>query len=234
MLIISSFIEWFKFKDSLFLYFRIMFVVIVSSLWWRDVSRESREGDHRRVTQDGLKIGIALFIFREVIFFVAWFWGFFHRRVVPTFELGLIWPPYNITPLNPFEVPLFNTVILLRSGITVTWAHHNLLVNKRGAAPIRITILLGAGFTSLQLFEYQNSLFSMRDRRYGSTFFVSTGFHGLHVLIGTLFLRVVMFYINRDHLTIRRHLRGELAIWYWHFVDVVWLFLFSFIYWWAF
>lgn len=214
---------------------RTLFLTLFTFLWWRDVSRErTGEGFHRIKVQDGLKWGMILFIFREVIFFFAWFWSFFHHRLNPVFDLGLRWPPFRLTPLDPFRVPLLNTAILLSSGIRVTWAHHNLFKNHNILFPILITIFLGILFTLFQLFEYINSFFAIRDSVYGTSFFVITGFHGLHVLIGTLFLVAITFRRTNIHFS-PTHLVGfEFSIWYWHFVDVVWLFLFSFVYWWGF
>jgi cytochrome c oxidase subunit 3 len=174
-----------------------------------------------------------LFILGEIWFFAAFFWGFFHYSFNPAQELGLIWPPVGIYVFNPFNVPLLNTAILVSSGATVTWAHHRLLTNKSLIFPIISTLILGIYFTFLQGIEYFISRFSIRDRAYGSVFFIATGFHGLHVLIGTTFLTFCFFRFLKNLTSAWNHLGFELAIWYWHFVDVVWLFLFSCIYWWG-
>jgi cytochrome c oxidase subunit 3 len=205
-------------------------------LWWRDVSRESTyQGFHRFVVQKGLKLGIILFILSEVLFFRRFFWTFFHRRLVPINEIGLNWPPFNVTPLNPFQVPLLNTCILLRSGVRVTWSHHALINNLKSAKlSLEVTIFLGVYFTFLQWFEYNDSSFCINDSIFGSTFFVATGFHGLHVIIGSIFLFFSLLRLVKNHFSQFHHLGYEIAIWYWHFVDVVWLFLFSIIYWWRF
>ena len=176
-----------------------------------------------------------LFILSEVCFFFAFFWAFFHRRLAPTIELGNRWPPTGINPLSPWGVPLLNTIVLLSSGVTVTWAHHAILAGnqKEGTLGLLLTVILGGYFTFLQGIEYFESRFSIRDRVYGTTFFVATGFHGLHVLIGRTFLLVCLVRHVKMHFTEGHHLGFEAAAWYWHFVDVVWLFLFVSIYWWG-
>jgi len=205
--------------------------------WWRDVSREATfQGHHTLIVKRGIKRGIILFIVRELLFFFRFFWAFFHARLSPDIELGMIWPPSGIRCFNPYHVPLLNTTILLSSGVTVTWAHHRILEKQYTNAfkSLLITILLGIYFTALQIFEYIEAPFTIRDRIYGTSFFIATGFHGLHVLIGTSFLIVNIIRIFYGHLSRYHHFRFEAAAWYWHFVDVVWLFLFTFVYWWTF
>ncbi len=214
-----------------------LFLVIITIFhWWRDVVREATIiGFHTLTTARGLRIGIILFIVSEVCFFFAFFWAFFHRRLAPTIELGNNWPPIGINRLSPWGVPLLNTVVLLSSGVTVTWSHHSLLVGyyKEALISLAFTVILGIYFTFLQAIEYLETRFSLRDRVYGTTFFVATGFHGLHVLIGTSFLLVCLLRHIFLHFTNTHHLGFEAAAWYWHFVDVVWLFLFVSIYWWG-
>lgn len=224
----------FKFRSASFFIINIFILFMFSFLWWRDISREGAIlGDHRLKVQDGLKWGIFLFIFSEVIFFIAWFWSFFHNSLSPVQDIGLLWPPLETHPLDPFRVPLLNTAILLSSGVRCTWAHHNLQKNKRIHIRIVGTLILGATFTLFQGFEYLNSPFSISDSVFGTTFFVATGFHGIHVLVGTLFLMVCLLRAINKEINFSHHLGFEFAIWYWHFVDVVWLFLFTFIYWWG-
>lgn len=204
--------------------------------WWRDVSREATFlGAHTSYVARGLRWGIILFILSEVCFFVAFFWAFFHRRLAPTPELGCCWPPVGITPINPFRVPLLNTAVLLASGVTVTWAHHRLIEGNRPNAiqALALTVGLGIYFTFLQVGEYVSAPFTIADGIYGTTFYVSTGFHGLHVIIGTIFLSVCLARLVLWHFSPGHHFGFEAAAWYWHFVDVVWICLYLCIYWWG-
>lgn len=221
---------------SSLMFFGLFLVIATMAIWWRDVIREGTfEGHHTLIVQKGLRYGMLLFIVSEVMFFFAFFWAFFHSSLAPTVEIGSIWPPEGIHPFNPMEVPLLNTIILLSSGITVTWAHHALISGFRFEAiyGLILTILLAILFTGLQAFEYLEASFNIADGIYGSTFFMATGFHGFHVIIGTLFLTVCLFRAIKYHFTPRHHFGFEAAAWYWHFVDVVWLFLFVTIYWWG-
>jgi len=218
----------------IFLGLFIIFLTIFQ--WWRDVVREATyQGFHTSNVTKGLRWGIVLFIISEVLFFFAFFWAFFHRRLAPTPELGCVWPPTGITPINPFSVPLLNTAVLLASGVTVTWAHHALIEGNRSNAiqGLIITVALGIYFTFLQAGEYMEAPFTIADRVYGTTFYVATGFHGLHVLIGTTFLLVCLIRQTYYHFSSGHHFGFEAAAWYWHFVDVVWIFLFLSIYWWG-
>ena len=214
--------------------FTLLFLVIFQ--WWRDIARESTlQGFHTTIVIKGLRWGIILFILSEVCFFFGFFWAFFHARLAPTHEIGCVWPPTGINVINPFSVPLLNTAILLSSGVTVTWAHHSLMAGTRENALISLslTIALGIYFTLLQASEYLEASFSIADRVYGTTFFVTTGFHGLHVIIGTLFLSVCLIRTFMNHFSASHHFGFEAAAWYWHFVDVVWIFLYLCIYWWG-
>lgn len=205
-------------------------------VWWRDVIRESTyEGHHTSVVQIGLRYGMILFIISEVMFFLAFFWAFFHSSLAPTVEIGAIWPPKGIEVLDPWGIPFLNTLILLSSGAAVTWAHHAILAGLKEQAIYGLvaTILLAIIFTAFQGMEYVEAPFTISDGIYGSTFFLATGFHGLHVIIGTLFLLVCCLRQYMGHLTPKHHFGFEAAAWYWHFVDVVWLFLFVSIYWWG-
>jgi cytochrome c oxidase subunit 3 len=205
-------------------------------LWFRDITTEGTYlGDHTLVVQKGLTIGVSLFIVTEVFFFLSIFWAYFHSSLAPTVELGSQWPPAGVTALNPMTVPLLNTILLLSSGATVTYAHHALIEGNRKATilGVAMTILLATLFTRLQGFEYMDADFTIRDGVYGSCFFFSTGFHGFHVIIGTIFIRVGFYRIIRYHYTSEHHIGLESAILYWHFVDVVWLFLYAAVYWWG-
>jgi len=214
----------------------LLLIILTIYQWWRDIAREGTlQGHHTPTVQKSLRYGIILFIISEVCFFFGFFWTFYHSSLAPTPDLGILWPPKGIFPLNPYEIPLLNTAILLGSGVTVTWAHHSLIENNRKdiIVSLLLTILLGIYFTSLQVIEYYNSSFNISDNTYGSTFFVATGFHGAHVLIGTSFLLICLLRQLLFHFTSSHHFGFEAAAWYWHFVDVVWLFLFISIYWWG-
>jgi cytochrome c oxidase subunit 3 len=204
--------------------------------WWRDVIREAEyEGHHTAVVQIGLRYGMALFIASEVMFFVVWFWGYFNAALFPGDAVGGVWPPRGIKTFEPFGLPFLNTLILLTSGTTVTWAHHSLLHGRRKGLVqgLILTVLLGIAFTAIQAYEFSHAAFGFTEGIYASTFFMATGFHGAHVIIGTIFLSVCLFRAMAGHFTAQQHFGLEAAAWYWHFVDVVWLFLFSCIYWWG-
>jgi cytochrome c oxidase subunit 3 len=205
-------------------------------VWWRDVIREATfEGHHTKTVQTGLRYGMILFIVSEIMFFFAFFWAFFHSSLAPSIEIGSMWPPKGISVLNPWDIPFLNTIILLSSGASVTWAHHAILAGQRmqGVYSLVVTILLASVFTSLQVMEYMEAPFTISDGIYGSTFYMATGFHGFHVFVGTLFLGVCLVRLYKHHFTQNHHFGFEAAAWYWHFVDVVWLFLFVAIYWWG-
>ena len=227
---------WFHGYGTTALILGLTITIIVIIQWWRDVIREATfQGFHTSKVSEGIRLGIILFITSEVLFFFAFFWAFFHRRLAPTPELGSIWPPVGISPINPFSIPLLNTGVLLASGVRVTYAHHALTAGewKSGVQGLAITVALGMYFTFLQAEEYLEAPFSIADRVYGSTFFVATGFHGLHVLIGSAFLIVCLIRHLFFHFSTSHHFGFEAAAWYWHFVDVVWLFLYLCIYWWG-
>jgi cytochrome c oxidase subunit 3 len=200
--------------------------------WWRDVVKESRADDHTPVVQLGLRYGMVLFIASEVMFFVAWFWAYFHNFFDPAPQVGGVWPPQGIETFDPWHLPLLNTLILLTSGTTVTWAHHALQTGDRKGLVqgLILTVLLGMSFTGLQAVEYSHAGFAFAGNIYGATFFMATGFHGFHVLVGTIFLIVCLLRAQSGHFTPTKHFGFEAAAWYWHFVDVVWLFLFLCIY----
>jgi len=202
--------------------------------WWSDVVREANTGDHTPIVQLHHRYGMILFIASEVMFFVAWFWAYFNASLFPSAAavVGGVWPPKGIEVLDPFEIPLLNTFILLLSGTTVTWAHHALIEGDRTSAKqgLWLTVLLGLTFTSLQAYEYSHAAFGLAGNVYGSTFYMATGFHGFHVIIGTIFLAICLRRMYNGDFTSRQHFGVEAAAWYWHFVDVVWLFLFISIY----
>ena len=212
--------------------------------WWRDVVDEAEhQGHHTRVVQLSHRYGMILFIASEVMFFVAWFWAYFSTALFPTDVhqvmrgdfIGHVWPPNGIETFNPWHLPLLNTLILLTSGTTVTWAHHGLLHDDRDSLKwgLVLTIVLGISFTSIQAYEYMHAPFHYAGHIYGATFFMATGFHGFHVIIGTIFLTVCLIRALAGQFTPKQHIGFEFAAWYWHFVDVVWLFLFACIYVWG-
>jgi cytochrome c oxidase subunit III len=257
-------ITWMHRTPETAIYSTIAFVIGIIGIaytmigWWRDVIFEAEvEGDHTRVVQISHRYGMILFIASEVMFFVAWFWAYFNTALFPAdvqnhardILLGCgfgtdiskgcptpgTWPPHGIDTFDPWHFPLLNTLILLTSGTTVTWAHHSLLENNRKGLiqGLLCTIALGLAFTCVQAWEYGHAAFHFSGNIYGATFFMATGFHGAHVIIGTTFLIVCLFRAKAGQFTPTQHLGFEFAAWYWHFVDVVWLFLFACIYVWG-
>lgn len=218
--------------------FNIGFITLVCSmsLWFRDVISEATYlGNHTLAVQRGLNMGIGLFIVSEALFFLAIFWTFFHSALSPTGELGAHWPPSGIESINAFELPLLNTIILLSSGVAVTYAHHCVIHGERRGAldGLYLTVVLAIEFTVLQGLEYSVSQFTIADGTFGSCFYFGTGFHGFHVIIGTAFIAVGLWRVLAYHSTENHHLGLESSILYWHFVDVVWLFLYVSVYYWG-
>nr|YP_009971843.1 cytochrome c oxidase c subunit 3 [Olenecamptus bilobus]QNH68730.1 cytochrome oxidase c subunit 3 [Olenecamptus bilobus] len=229
-------IKWFHLFNHDLLLLGFLITILVMYQWWRDITREGTyQGLHTYQVTMGLRWGMILFITSEVFFFISFFWGFFHNSLSPSIELGMIWPPKGIQTFNPLEIPLLNTLILLTSGLTVTWAHHSLMENNHTQAlqGLILTVTLGIYFTILQAYEYIEAPFTIADSVYGSSFFMATGFHGLHVIIGSTFLLVCLIRHYFSHFSSIHHFGFEAAAWYWHFVDVVWLFLYISIYWWG-
>ncbi len=219
-------------------------VLYTMAAWWSDVTREAeRGGYHTRVVQISHRYGMIMFIASEVMFFVAWFWAYFDaslfageaKQFIRAEFTGGSWPPKGIEVFDPWHLPLLNTLILLTSGTTVTWAHHALLHDDREGLKwgLILTCVLGAIFSVVQVYEYQHAAFGFKGHIYGATFFMATGFHGFHVFVGTIFLIVCLARALKGHFTPKQHLGFEFAAWYWHFVDVVWLFLFVAIYLWG-
>jgi cytochrome c oxidase subunit 3 len=214
-------------------------VLFVMYAWWSETVRENHAGDHTPVVLIGLRYGFILFIMSEIMFFAAWFWSFFKHAMYPMGELSPIEDGHfaeGIALFDPWSLPLINTLILLCSGAAATWAHHALVHgNKRNELKqgLWIAIGLGAIFTVFQAYEYSHAAFGFSGNIYGANFFMATGFHGFHVIVGTIFLFICLMRVYKGHFTETNHLGFEAAAWYWHFVDVVWLFLFAAVYIWG-
>ena len=210
--------------------------LVVSALWWRDIVREGTyEGAHTFQVQYGLRFGMILFIVSEIMLFFAFFWAYFHSSLNPVADIGGVWPPKWIEVINPWLIPLLNTAILLTSGASLTWSHAAVLGGYRLEAitGLLFTLVLAVFFTAFQAYEYLNAPFGISDGIYGTTFYMLTGLHGFHVIVGTLFLGVALYRQTIHHYTVNNHIGYESAAWYWHFVDVVWIFLFLAVYSWG-
>nr|ALO64526.1 cytochrome c oxidase subunit III [Andrena semilaevis] len=227
----------------LFIYMKMTSIMLMSMFtlilclmqWWRDVIRESTyQGYHTLTVTKLIKMSMILFIISELMFFVAFFWTYFHSSIAPSIEIGMTWPPTSIKQLNPYNIPLLNSVVLISSGMTITWTHYSMLTEKMTETKISflMTIILGMYFTFLQIIEYFEATFCFNDSIYGSIFFMTTGFHGSHVNIGLIFLSSCFMRLTKNHFSKIHHLHFETASWYWHFVDIIWLFLYITIYWW--
>ncbi len=210
-------------------------LLLTVSLWFRDILREGSMGYHTMKVQRGLKMGMILFIVSEIMFFFSLFWAFFHSSIAPTVWIWLSWPPPGVEPPNAYAIPFLNTVVLLASGVSLTVCEVGVRMRNKGIARkfLRLTILLGLYFTGLQVYEYTVSTFSMSDGIYGTTFFLTTGFHGFHVLAGTTFLYVCLIRLSKTQFSSVHHVGLTCAAWYWHFVDIVWLFVYSWLYLWG-
>nr|ALO77651.1 cytochrome c oxidase subunit 3 [Anaspis sp. ANA01] len=236
LMLMTGMIKWFHFFNTSLFFLSLISMILIMYQWWRDISREATfQGHHTLSVSLGMRWGMILFITSEVLFFASFFWSFFHNSLAPAVEIGMNWPPKGIEVFNPIQIPLLNTLILLTSGLTVTWSHHSIMENnyKQASQSLLLTVILGIYFTMLQGFEYYESSFSISDAVYGSSFFMATGFHGIHVIIGTTFLLICLIRLVNNHFSQIHHFGFEAAAWYWHFVDVVWLFLYISIYWWG-
>lgn len=227
----------YNFEGSSTIFLTSTFLLIWSAgSWWFDITMEGfRGGHHTKKVRFGLRMAMALFIISEIMFFFGFFWALFHSSLSPVHNIGGVWPPVGIEVLSPWGVPLLNTFILLTSGATVTRAHHAIQKNDSFGViyNLDLTLILAILFTKIQLMEYSESSFTISDSVYGSVFFLMTGFHGIHVFIGTCFLFVCFLRYEAGHFSRYYHFGFEAAIWYWHFVDVVWILLFICLYWWA-
>nr|YP_010140031.1 cytochrome c oxidase subunit III [Hylica paradoxa]QQK57683.1 cytochrome c oxidase subunit III [Hylica paradoxa] len=236
MSMMSGLIMMFQQKKSNLIMLGTTIVIMTMLQWWRDTIRESTfQGNHTTKVESSMKIGMILFILSEIMFFSSFFWAFFHSSLSPSMEIGMQWPPMGVKTFNPINIPMLNTMILLSSGMSMTWAHNSLLKKKfeQMIQSLLITIMMGCYFTMLQSYEYWEAPFCMSDSIYGSTFFMSTGFHGIHVIIGTMFIIITTLRSKSLHFSKKHHVGFEASAWYWHFVDVIWLFLYISIYWWG-
>jgi len=213
--------------------FGLISVILIMSLWFRDVIRESLfQGHHTLEVQKSLVIGMILFIVSEVMFFFSFFWAFFHSSLAPTIEIGGVWPPFGISFFKANGIPLLNTFILICSGLSLSSVHVYILIMfdfliKQG---FKITLILASLFTICQFYEYLKSSFNISDSIYGSIFFMATGFHGFHVIVGSIFILVNYIRYLYHQISNKHHKGFEFSAWYWHFVDVVWIFLFLLVY----
>nr|UBR42851.1 cytochrome oxidase subunit III [Uroleucon sonchi] len=224
-----------NFKYNIMSLLNLLMILIISMMWWRDVIRESTfQGKHNFYIMNLIKFSMILFIISEMFLFISFFWNFLHNSLAPSIELGLNWPPKNIKFFNPLLIPLLNTIILLTSSFTITLTHLYLLNNSKKKTNIfmNLTIILSMYFLLLQMLEYNQATFTFSDSIFGSSFFMATGFHGLHVIIGTIFLMINSLRIMKLHFSYIHHISLELAAWYWHFIDIIWLFLYMTFYWW--
>lgn len=237
LIFIVRFIKWLHFTDLYSLMLSTFSIILVLRQWWRDIIRERTfQGIHLSNTQTNLKSRIILFIISEIFFFISIFWAYFHSSLSPRIEIGILWPPKNILIFDPYNIPLLNSIILISSGITITLSHHYLINNKISLSIqiLYFTLLLRLIFSLIQIYEYNQAPFTIADSIFGSIFFITTGFHGIHVFIGSSFLLVCLIRLIKRHFSKNRHFGYEAAIWYWHFVDIVWLFVFIWLYWWSF
>nr|YP_010154756.1 cytochrome c oxidase subunit III [Ceratina okinawana]QQX27991.1 cytochrome c oxidase subunit 3 [Ceratina okinawana] len=233
--LLLSLIIWFYMNIEIYMIFNSLNLIISMILWWRDVIRESTyQGNHTYMIMNFLKFSMILFITSELFFFISFFWTFIHSSISPNIEIGQMWPPMNISTFNPYDIPLLNSIILISSGFSITWSHYCIMNNKFKNFKISLilTIMLGIYFSSLQYIEYYEAPFCINDSIYGSIFFMTTGFHGLHVLIGITMLIISYIRSLNKHFSSIHHFQFEATLWYWHFVDVIWLFLYTLIYWW--
>nr|AXR86017.1 cytochrome c oxidase subunit 3 [Gonatocerus sp. ZCS-2018] len=236
MFMLVTLVFWFYNFNFMFSLIALFLMLLNMYQWWRDIIRESlNQGFHINIVLNGIKMGMILFIVSEVLFFFSFFWCYFHMFLSPSIEIGTLWPPMMVISFNPFFIPLLNTLILLSSGITITLSHYYLINNNldKSIMMMIFTISLGLIFTMFQMLEYNEAMFTISDSVYGSIFFMGTGFHGLHVLIGTVFLMINLYRMLMINYSLNHHFGFEAAAWYWHFVDVVWLFLYLLIYYWS-
>lgn len=237
-LLALSFTSWMhNYLDAGYLLiFAFIFVVLIFIYWTRDIVREFLYlGVHTLKSKEGINSGFNLFIISEAFFFAGFIYAYFYSALAPTIYLGASWPPVGLEALDPWGIPFLNTLILLTSGSTATYAHNALLSDRRrdGLLGLLLTIILAWAFTGLQVYEYYEASFSLSDSIYGGVFFSTVSLHGAHVVIGTLFLMVAYYRLSKFQFSAKSHIGLETSLLYWHFVDLIWLFVFSFYYIWA-
>nr|AKM70018.1 cytochrome oxidase subunit III [Phloeomyzus passerinii] len=224
-----------NYNFNLLLINNMIIILLIMMTWWRDIIRESTfQGKHNFFIMNLIKFSMILFIISEMFLFISFFWNFLHNSLSPSIELGLNWPPKNINFFNPILIPMLNTIILLTSSFTITLTHFYLLNNKKKKSIIylNLTIILSIYFIILQMIEYKQATFTFSDSIFGSSFYMATGFHGLHVIIGMMFLIINLIRMIKNHFSFIHHISFELSAWYWHFIDIIWLFLYMTFYWW--
>lgn len=222
--------------DTYMIFLNMLTTGYILGLWCRDIISEATLlGHHTQAVRNGIFIGYMLFILTEALFFFGIFWSYFHAALSPNIELGSVWPPVGIEAVNPLELPLLNTIILLSSGATITYSHHALVGRNRRDAVVGLflTLVLAITFIFFQYLEYINVSFTISDGVFGSTFFLGTGTHGVHIIVGSIMLTVMFIRMINYHFTDKHHLGYETTILYWHFLDIVWLVLFVVFYWWG-
>nr|YP_009859718.1 cytochrome c oxidase subunit III [Allorhynchium sp. GX]QKK69199.1 cytochrome c oxidase subunit III [Allorhynchium sp. GX] len=237
LFLLLGMIKWFYFYSNILIFLSTISLSSILFQWWRDVTRESTfQGCHTKFVMNNMRFGMILFIISEIFFFISFFWTYFHSSLSPSIEIGVLWPPKGIKMFNPYDIPLLNSIILISSGMTISWSHNCLIFNKMKMSYYSLinTIMLGIIFSIFQFIEYKEAPFTISDSCFGSIFFLTTGFHGIHVIIGTLFLIICSIRMYMNHFSKNHHFGYEAAIWYWHFVDIVWLFVYTWIYWWSF
>lgn len=218
-----------------FIYVQVALILLIAYQWWRDVIREAKAGYHTKKVQKGILIGFLLFLISEVMLFASFFWAFFHSSLAPSIELGVLWPPLGINTVDTWSIPLLGSTVLVASGFILTIAHHSFLSGNKIEAlwMTAFTVILGILFLYLQFNEYYYGEVTIADSVYGSIFYMTTGLHALHVIVGVIFLFISYIRIFFDHFTTEHHIGFEFAIYYWHLVDVVWLLVFIIYYWWG-
>jgi len=216
--------------------FSLFFLLLSSFLWGRDIHREGcMEGIHNFEVVKGFKVGMVIFILSECFFFLGIFWAYLHLAQSPDIELGGVWPPVGVTPFDPKGIPFLNTILLVSSGVSVTWTHHAIECGyfKISLISLLVTVILGVTFTIFQLLEYYVAGFTFSCSSFSSVYFIGTGFHGLHVLIGRVLLIICLFRFSLLTVSINHSVGFECSVWYWHFVDIVWFCLYLIFYWWG-